>query len=629
MFASQAVCQSKDAKTSNNMQAQNILEKPTEPTLEDDVIESGAAIETSINYKAQDNECFELATNLSHVKSKDIHTSEIDEDLLWKLESFIEDNHKLKSRIQQLEEDLHEVQYLREVENFAADVTISEKEKLLIDLRWQLSSFSRGIEQDIIENSLAENVRGFKDIQSLSCAKHDQDKGFSTPTTQKTLETGSLQTPSTIVNTKKRLRKYIEFLMEDKRETEEFELAERLVYEQMIEKLKSQVTEYKESVSQTKCQLADVSVEVETLKLENKRASETLQLKDQRLLESSFENENMQENIRSLNQRIEALEQTLEQERSKKKALSESESKLNQEISSLNNKLEHLQEGLGRYREQVEEQEIEIQNLKKETERKDEQLSASYTSVADMRSKLLEVENDLERIVEEKKGIELEHRSQIFELNEEISRLRNLVMESEAEKTSLRDALTNEIQDKTEFHTELVKYLEENKNLREELQQKENTEDKDRELIQMRKKVTCLETELRKKEFEYSILQNDYAELAMKMEVDKDQNCSIDEDFLSEEQRKRQQAEQESSELREELQKLTEFIKKYKERTETKLSNLKLIVNQRDVAIDELKRILHILKKSTLKSEECEAVAKRIIDLFAQLKRNNIAESKT
>lgn len=270
---------------------------------------------------------------------------------------------------------------------------------------------------------------------------------------------------------------------------------------------------------------------------------------------------------------------------------------------------------------ELDERQTELESLKKELARKDEQLASNYLSLAEMRSKLLNMENELEQTAEHARWQESQYQSKVNSLMEELRTCESRLEVAKSENKDLLSAIENEKTEKANAVSKMNKLVEENQNLSHQLTTLHDSDEKERDLAESRKRIVCLENELRKKEFEYSILQNDYAELHMKLEMEKDHTQYIDEETLSAEQMRRHEAERESAELREELRKLTQFIKKYRDRTESKMASLKMIVCQRDAAVEELKKVHQLIRNSEVDNALQERIVEGISQFFSQFCR--------
>lgn len=285
-------------------------------------------------------------------------------------------------------------------------------------------------------------------------------------------------------------------------------------------------------------------------------------------------------------------------------------------------KAENLQARSDEMKAQLVEKETELETLKKEVFRKDEQLASSYSSLSEMRSKLLKMENELEQATEAARWRESQYQSQVNSLTEELRQCESRLEVEKSENKALLEAVQSEKADKAALVSEMNSLFEENQKLSQQVTCLHKSDEEEKDLAESRKRISVLENELRKKEFEYSILQNDYAELQMKLEMERDHIQVVDEDTISLEQKKRQEAERESAELKDELRKLTQFIKKYRERTESKMINLRTVICQRDASVEELKRVLELARNPDVSENLQERIVEEVVGFFSHFQQS-------
>ncbi|EME29033.1 hypothetical protein Gasu2_13580 [Galdieria sulphuraria] len=544
--------------------------------------------------------------------SSQLLDNDLEEELFYSIERFQIENQKLRFEIEQLEQELQEIHYLREIESLAADATISEKNEELSRLRGNytlkssMSGDSVGCDSIYYKTFVSKNQFG-----NVDC--------FESPKVTKKFSSEAGQTPGTIVDTRRRLRACIDYLLEERNETTRFEYVERATYEDRLNQLQNKISAYDANLKNLSSCLEEQRLELKAVQAEKSQFSEVIEEKTQQLLSSSLQLETAEDEIKQRNREIESLKAQVSQTSTARTELSDSLQRVSEEVLQMREKMKLLQERLDETKAKLCEKDAELESFKKEVAKKDEQLVSNYSLLSELRSKLLKTENDLEQATETAKWQETQYQSQIISLTEELRICEDCLEAVKSEKKKLLAAVENEKSEKATLVSEMNKLVEETQRLSHQLTYVHESDEKERELAESRKRLANLENELRKKEFDYSILQNDYAELHMKLEIEKDRAHVFDEEAFSAEQRRRQDAERESAELKDELRKLTQFIKKYRDKTESKMSNLKMIICQRDTAVEELKNVHQLLRSSEWNAELRERIVQEIVHFFSQL----------
>jgi len=560
-----------------------------------------AKIEQYKNYRQADNnwvESFDSAATTTP-------SQDPQEELFYYIEGLQIENRRLRLEAEQLEQELREISYLREIETLAADATISEKNEELSRLRENHSPRRKSTDKQI------ESKSHFEDVD-----------GFETPEVTRKFLQEAIPTPSSIIDTRRRLNACINYLLEERSETRRFEYIERVTYEERLDQLQSKIFEYEGHVNSLSSCLDEKLRELEVSRNDYSKLSEALSEKAQQLLSTSLQLEKLREEVKERDHVIDCLKKQLHETSSARTELSESLQKTNDEVLSLREKAENLQARSDEMKAQLVEKETELETLKKEVFRKDEQLASSYSSLSEMRSKLLKMENELEQATEAARWRESQYQSQVNSLTEELRQCESRLEVEKSENKALLEAVQSEKADKAALVSEMNSLFEENQKLSQQVTCLHKSDEEEKDLAESRKRISVLENELRKKEFEYSILQNDYAELQMKLEMERDHIQVVDEDTISLEQKKRQEAERESAELKDELRKLTQFIKKYRERTESKMINLRTVICQRDASVEELKRVLELARNPDVSENLQERIVEEVVGFFSHFQQS-------
>ncbi|GJQ14070.1 hypothetical protein GpartN1_g5861.t1 [Galdieria partita] len=536
----------------------------------------------------------------------------LEEELFYSIESYQIENQKLRFEIEQVEQELQEILYLREIENLAAEATISEKNEELSRLRDTYSCPKSSFNGDAMncDPDLCKSFGSKSHVENVDC--------FETPKLTRKFGQQVEHTPDTIIDTRRRLRACIDHLLEEKNETTRFEYVERVTYEDRVKQLQDKISEYEDNMHNLSSCLEEKLLELKEIQTEKAQLGEAVEEKTHQLLSSSLQLETLWEEMKERNSETESLRTQLNETSIARKELYDSLQRVNEEVLDLREKVKILQERLDETKAELGEKDTELESLRKEVTRKEEQLVSSYSSLSEMRSKLLKTESDLEQATETSRWQETQYESQINLLTTELRICEDRLEAAKSENKNFLAVIENERADRASLVSEMNKLVEENQRLSHQLTNLHDSYEQERDFAENRKRIATLENELRKKEFEYSILQNDYAELHMKLEIEKDRCQLVDEEVLSLEQKRRQDAERESAELKGELRKLTQFIKKYREKTESKMGNLKMIIFQRDTAVEELKKLHQMVRSSELNGELQERMIQEIVHFFSK-----------